>query len=112
MELLLDEYKILVNQNVLKLALIMFQEPLVADWKDLPAELLKKIAGSCDGGLSEMRGVCRSWRTDLEAVSTNLSIVKSAIPSNLPERFPLLTALHLQSCGHVVTPKVLQRLQV
>lgn len=86
---------------------------MAPDWKDLPAELLQKIAGSYDGCLNEMRGVCRSWRTDLDAVTTNLRIINSPIPLYLKyARFPLLTALHLQDCGHMVTPEVLRHLQV
>lgn len=47
-----------------------------ASWKDLPAELVQKIAGSCDGVFNQMRGACRSWKTDLEAVSTVININK------------------------------------
>lgn len=82
-----------------------------AKWKDLPAELLLAVASHCGASASSLRGVCQDWKTGLESVITQLIIVNTPPPLNLPERFPSLTILDLRRCGAMVTPECLHCLQ-
>lgn len=97
---------------VLNLDLFVVQDKMDADWKDLPADLVQQVAGSCDGALKAMRAVCQSWKADLDPNTTEIHIIKSDIPSYLPSRFPSLRALHLQGFGSMLSPQVIRRLQV
>lgn len=81
-------------------------------WEDRPPELLLKVATSCHGIQNLMRGVCRTWKTGLEANSTKLAIAESALPHTLPERFPFLTELDLTRVDHLVSSRHLRKLQV
>lgn len=72
-------------------------------WRDLPSDLLLKIATSCPGIQNQLRGVCKTWKSALEANSTQPTIIDSALPPNLGVRFTALTKLDLQGCRPVVT---------
>lgn len=80
-----------------------------ANWNELPADLLLKIA-TCVAGTAGMRGACRSWRTGLEAVATKLKIKGSNLPLSIDLRFSSLTTLDLQDCS-LVTAEGLWALQ-
>lgn len=69
----------------------------MASWKDLPPELLLKVAHGSDGGCG-MNGVCSSWKQSLEATCTKIILSGSALPQNLATRCPSLTALDLRGC--------------
>lgn len=81
------------------------------DWKDLPPELLLKVATSCSGVQNQMRGVCQSWKTGLEACSTQLTIFGSALPTDLGARFTALSTLDLKGCTPGMTPRGLRSLR-
>lgn len=82
----------------------------LAKWKDLPAELLLQISSSC-GGPNELHKVCKDWKIGLETISPKLTIASSHLPRCLPDRFPVLKLLNLQSCKVLVTPKLIRELE-
>lgn len=79
------------------------------NWNDLPTELLLKIASSSGTGV--MWDVSRTWRTSLEGVATQLTIIGSDLPLSLPTRFLSLTSLNLQGCTSEVTAASLELLK-
>lgn len=80
-------------------------------WKDLPNDVVLKIAGSCGGLHNEVRGVCPAWKRAVEADAAALTIINSALPPNLGVRFPAITKLNLQSCNPPLTPRDLRTLK-
>lgn len=80
-------------------------------WGDLPTELLQKIAISYPGLQNLIRGVCKSWKTGLEANCTQLKISETALPPDLGVRFSSLAKLDLYFCMPDVTPRGLRALR-
>lgn len=80
------------------------------DWLNLPDELLVKVATSCSGILIGMRGTCKVWKVCLDPHATGLTIRKSGLPFNLPDRFPMLAKLDLQGCDPMPTHPALRSL--
>lgn len=66
-------------------------------WKDLPSELLLKVASFCVK--PNALKVCHAWKTGLETVTTQLIIRESDLPLNLASRFQSLTSLDLHHFG-------------
>lgn len=67
------------------------------NWKDLPAELLLRVATSCGGVQNKMRGVCKDWKFGLEGAASQLRILSSGLPPDLGLRFTALSKLDLQA---------------